>query len=122
MEESCTVYQTADFIGKRWTLLILLEIYRGKLKTRRYSELKRNIPDITPKMLSLRLKELGEEGLVEKTVDACEFPVKSSYSLTKSGKDFIKIIKGIKNWALKWKLENRVCEKADCGNCPTDQL
>ena len=122
MEEDCTVYQTAGFIGKRWTMLILLELYRGKLKTRRYSELKRNIPDITPKMLSLRLKELEREGLVEKTVDASEFPVKSSYSLTKSGKDFIKIIKGIKNWALRWKLDNKVCEKADCGNCPTDQL
>ena len=122
MEEDCTLYQTAGFIGKRWTLLILLEIYRGKLKTRRYKELKRNIPDITPKMLSLRLKELEEEGLVEKTVDASEFPVKSSYSLTKSGKDFVRIIKGIKNWALRWKLENKLCEKADCSNCPTENL
>ena len=122
MEKSCTVYQTADFIGKKWTMLVLLELHKGKSSTRRYSELKKRLPDITPKMLSLRLKELEKEGLVKKIVDASEFPVKSSYSLTNSGKDFIKIIKGIKMWALKWRLKNRVCENADCGKCPADQL
>jgi DNA-binding HxlR family transcriptional regulator len=122
MERSCTVYRTADFIGKRWTMLILLELYKGKSGTRRYSELKKSLPDITPKMLSLRLKELEKEGLVKKIVDASEFPVKSSYSLTNSGKDFIKIIKGIKKWALRWKLKNRLCENADCGKCPADHL
>lgn len=122
MEESCTVYQTADFIGKRWTMLILLELYKGESGKRRYSELKSRLPDITPKMLSLRLKELEKEGLVKRIVDASEFPVKSTYSLTRSGEDFIKIIKGIKRWALKWKLRNRLCENADCGRCPADQL
>jgi DNA-binding HxlR family transcriptional regulator len=122
MEKSCTVYRTADFIGKRWTMLILLELYKGEAGTRRYSELKRGLPDITPKMLSARLKELEKEGLVKKMVDASEFPVKSIYSLTKSGEDFIKIIKGIKKWALKWKLKYRVCEQADCGECPADRL
>ena len=122
MEESCTVYRTADFIGKKWTMLIILELYKGKSCTRRYSELKKSLIDITPKMLSARLKELEKEGLVIKKVDATEVPVKSSYSLTSSGKDFIKIIKGFKKWALKWKLENKLCEKADCGKCPADQL
>ena len=122
MEESCTVYRTADFIGKKWTMLVLLELHKGESGTRRYSELKKRLPDITPKMLSLRLKELEKEGLVKKTVDASEFPVKSTYTLTDSGKDFIKIIKGIKMWALRWKLKNRVCERADCGKCPADRL
>lgn len=122
MEESCTVYQTVDFIGKRWTMLILLELYKGRSGTRRYFELKKRVPGITPKMLSLRLKELEKEALIKKTVDSSEFPVKSTYTLTDSGKDFIKIIKGIKKWTLRWKLENRLCKNADCGKCPADQL
>jgi DNA-binding HxlR family transcriptional regulator len=122
MDESCTVYQAADFIGKRWTALILLELYKGKSNTRRYSELKKHIPGITPKMLSMRLRELEHERLVKKTVDASEFPVKSSYSLTKSGSDFIKIIKALKTWTLTWKLDNKLCKNAECGKCPADKL
>ena len=116
MEKDCTIYKTANFIGKRWTLLILLELYKGD-KIKRYSELKNQLPEITPKILSARLKELEKEGLIRKKVDASHFPVKCEYSLTKSGKDFIKVIKGIKRWALKWKIKNKICEKADCREC-----
>lgn len=117
MDTDCTIYKTANFIGKRWTLLILLELYKGEEKQKRYSELKAKLPDITPKVLSLRLKELEKEKMIKKQVDASEFPVKSYYSLTKSGEDFIRIIKDIKKWALKWKVRNIVCEKANCREC-----
>ena len=117
MDGDCTIYRTASFIGKRWTLLILLELYKGNSKFKRYSEVKRNLPKITPKILSVRLKELEKEKLIERKIDASVFPVKCEYSLTKSGEDFISIIKDIKKWALKWKIENKVCEKADCREC-----
>ncbi len=117
MNDDCTIYQTANFIGKRWTLLILLELYKGESKQKRYSEIKKGLSDITPKILSLRLKELGKEGLISKKVDASSFPVKCEYSLTKSGEDFIKIVQDIKKWALKWKVKNIVCEKANCKEC-----
>jgi DNA-binding HxlR family transcriptional regulator len=117
MDDNCTIYKTTNFIGKRWTLLILLELYRGESKTRRYSELKKGLPEITPKILSLRLKELEKEGLVSKRIDASSVPIKSEYSLTKSGEDFISIIKDIKKWALRWKVKNIVCEKANCEDC-----
>ena len=113
----CTVYKTADFIGKRWTLLILLELYKGKALIKRYSELKKNIPDITPKLLSTRLKELEKEGLLKKKIDAAQFPIKCEYTLTKSGEEFIRIIKDIKKWALKWKLNNSICSNIDCKDC-----
>ena len=117
MNDDCTIYQTANFIGKRWTLLILLELYKGESKQKRYSEIKKGLSDITPKVLSLRLKELVKEGLISKKVDASSFPVKCEYSLTKSGEDFIKIVQDIKKWALKWKVKNIVCEKANCKDC-----
>ena len=39
------------------------------------------------------------------------------YSLTRSGKDLINIIKNIKNWALKWNIENPVCKERNCKDC-----
>jgi len=113
----CTIYQTASFIGKRWTLVILLELYRGDSEWRRYSEIKRGIKEITPKLLSARLKELESENLIKKRVDSSQVPIKSEYSLTDSGKDFISIIQDMKQWALKWKIKNKVCEGMDCKNC-----
>ena len=117
MDNDCTIYKTANFIGKRWTLLILLELYKGENKWKRYSEIKKGMADITPKILSARLKELEKERLINKKVDASTVPVKCEYSLTKSGEDFIRIIQDIKKWALKWKVKNIECEKADCREC-----
>ncbi len=117
MEQNCTIYKTANFIGKRWTLLILLELYKGGSKLKRYSQIKREMQEITPKILSARLKELEKEKLINKRVDASVVPVRCEYSLTKSGEDFIKIIQDMKKWALKWKLKNTICKKADCREC-----
>lgn len=117
MDKDCAVYRTADLIGKRWTLLILLELHKSVSKARRYSELKKSLLDITPKMLSMRLKELGDEGLVLRSVDASVFPVRCDYSLTRSGKDFIKVIQEMKRWALQWKVQNKACEESDCKEC-----
>ena len=102
--------------------MILLELHRGGFKERRYSEVKRNLPDITSKILSLRLKELESEGLIKKKIDANEFPVSSFYSLTASGKDFINVIKQIKEWALRWKMKNKTCSMHDCSECPASHL
>jgi len=117
MDENCTVYKTMDFISKKWTLLILLELYKGGKTKKRYSEIKDKMKDITPKVLSERLKELEKEGLITRKVDASRFPVKTEYSLTNSGKDFIPIISQMKIWALKWKPHNKLCESVDCKKC-----
>ena len=117
MNESCTVYQTIDFLSKKWTLLILLELFKGDEEKKRYYEIKDKITDITPKMLSSRLKELEKQGLITKYIDATSFPVKCEYSLTESGIDFIRIIKDIKDWALKWKINNKLCEQLNCKDC-----
>ncbi len=117
MNIDCTIFKTSNFIGKRWTLQILLELYKGNLKSKRYSELKKDLYNITPKILSSRLKELEKEKLIKKNIDTSAFPVKCEYSLTESGNDFIKIIKNIKEWSLKWKPENKLCQNLDCKNC-----
>jgi len=99
MDERCTIYRTIDFISKKWTLLILLELYKTRGK-KRYSELKSSLLNITPKILSTRLRELEKQGLITKYIDTNGFPIKCEYILTDSGKDFIRIIKDIKKWSL----------------------
>ncbi len=116
MDKDCAVYKTVDFIGKRWTLLILLELYKGK-KWKRYSELKNSLLEITPKILSMRLKELESRGMINKKISAEKFPIKCEYSLTKKGTEFFNVIKVIKDWSLGWETDNKACKKSDCEKC-----
>ncbi|KYC45318.1 MAG: HxlR-like helix-turn-helix [Candidatus Methanofastidiosum methylothiophilum] len=113
----CTIYNTLDIVGKKWSLLILLELYRGKSKEKRFNELKRGLRGITPKILSLRLSELENQGLINKKIDNSNVPVKCEYSLTESGEDFIHIIQEIKEWGLKWKFNNNACSVTYCKQC-----
>lgn len=117
MDEACTVNMTVKYLTKKWTLLIILELYKGPDHTCRFSELKDSLSDITQKILSERLKELEDEGVITKRVDASTFPVKSEYTLTSSGLELVDVIRGIKHWALKWKIENIPCGKQDCSKC-----
>lgn len=117
MQDGCTVNQTVRYIARKWTLLILLELYKGQGHTRRFSELKSCLFGITQKVLSARLQELEKEGLVVNRVDSATFPVKSEYTLTQSGLEIIEIIKDMKRWALKWKISNIECGSQDCGQC-----
>ena len=62
MQEACTVNQTVKYLTKKWTLLIILELYKGTGYTRRFSELRDALDGITPKVLSERLKETRRRG------------------------------------------------------------
>ena len=62
-------------------------------------------------------KELESQGMIKHTIDAKEFPIKSKYRLTEMGEDFIKIIKGVKRWGLRWKVKNQPCENMNCKEC-----
>ncbi len=117
MQDECTVNQTVKYLGKKWMLLIILELYKGEGYTRRFTEVKERLPGITAKVLSARLKELEEEGLVEKRVEAGTVPVRSEYTLTGSGLEIVEVIKVIKRWALRWKIDNLACGAQDCHDC-----
>ena len=74
----CTYYHRAvELIGKRWTGAIVAVLLDGPLH---FSEIRRLVPEISDRLLSERLKELGAEGLVERRViDGT--PVRTEYSL-----------------------------------------
>jgi len=115
--KDCTVYKTMNIVGKRWTIHILLELYKGDKKEKHFNELKRKVVGITPKILSARLVELEVEGLIEKQIDSLSVPKKSNYFLTESGDDFVKVIREIKKWGTKWKFKNHECDRSLCRYC-----
>ena len=117
MDDNCTVYRTMNFLSKKWTLVIILELYRGGCPWKRFSEIKRSINGITPKVLSDRLKEMLDEGVIENRIDTSYMPVKSEYRLTEMGVDLVSVAKEVKRWALEWKVNNPVCESRDCIVC-----
>ena len=117
----CTVEKTAEIVAKKWTLLIILSVYKGGSESKRYSEIKALLPKITPKMLSARLRELKKCGILKRKVDNSKVPISTFYSLTPSGRDLIKIIKDIKTWGLKWKFKNRVCRDTLCRDCVLEE-
>jgi len=117
MDHDCTLYKTMDYLAKRWTILIIQELRKGDREWKRFSEIRDSMKEITPKVLSERLKDLEREGLVTRRVDASSFPIKSEYKLTQAGEELVEAVKQIKNWALKWKISNEICLLQDCRNC-----
>ena len=117
MDHSCTVYKTMDYLAKKWTIMILMELNKGDSEWKRFSSIRASMKDITPKVLSERLRELESVGLIEKRVDASSFPVKSEYSLTDPGLELMDAVRSIKEWALKWKVKNTACASQSCRVC-----
>jgi len=87
-----------ELIGRRWTGAIIYLLLKSR---RRFAELRDGIPEITDRMLSERLQELEQEGVVERTVIP-ETPVRVEYSLTKKGRALAGAIDAVGEWAHKW--------------------
>lgn len=116
MDHSCTVYITMDYLSKKWAMLILHQLSKGN-EWQRFSQIMASMKDVTPKMLTERLRDLEKEGLIERRTDASSVPVRSEYRLTDAGKDLMPIIHEIKMWALKWKINNPECARTNCTFC-----
>jgi DNA-binding HxlR family transcriptional regulator len=92
-------YQRAiELIGRRWTGAILFLLLRDRL---RFSGLRAGIPEITDRMLSERLRELEEEGIVQREV-VRDAPVRVEYSLTEKGRALARPVEAIGRWAEEW--------------------
>jgi DNA-binding HxlR family transcriptional regulator len=90
----CAMDVTMDFIGGKWKTVVLWYL---RNKTLRFGELKKQIPDITEKMLSLQLKSLEEDGLIKREVYA-EVPLRVEYSMTDFGKSLNPVLEAIAKW------------------------
>ena len=95
----CTRFHYAsELIGRRWNGAIIFMLLK---QTCRFATLRSGIPAITDRMLSERLQELEEEGVIDRTV-VPDTPVRVEYSLTRKGRALAEAIDSIAHWAEKY--------------------
>ena len=108
IEYQCSMELTLDLIGGKWKSLILWHLGESTL---RFSELKRTLPKITPKMLTQQLRELEASGLVNRFIYT-QIPPKVEYSLTPAGKSLLPILENLCQWGLNYaNVTELICEK-----------
>jgi DNA-binding HxlR family transcriptional regulator len=94
MNNSCGVEKTLKIIGTKWTILIIRDLCEG---TKRFGELHRSLARISPRTLTLRLKQLETEGIIKRKVFQ-EIPLHVEYSLTPKGNSLREIIDTMRQW------------------------
>ena len=98
MIKNCPVDNTFKIIGKKFTIHIIRDMSMRNIT--RFNEFLRTVENINPKTLALRLKELEETNLIERTVYD-ETPIRIEYTLTKKGKDLQGIIDQMAAFSMK---------------------
>ena len=95
----CPLYHHAvEVLGRRWTGAIVRALLSG---TTRFGDMTATIPGLSDRMLSLRLKELEQEGIVTRTVTP-SMPVRIDYHLTAKGQALGRVVQAIADWAEAW--------------------
>lgn len=95
----CPAYTHAvEVIGRRWTGAILRSMLAGAT---RFSEIVADVPDLSDRLLSQRLKELENEGIVARTVTPST-PVRVEYVLTEKGRALGDVVHAVAGWAETW--------------------
>lgn len=96
----CNLTYAVQLMSGRWKLPIVMRLKKGK---RRFGELKKAIPNITERMLTLQLRELEHDGIVFRTVYA-EVPLRVEYELTTMGSELVPVYLQLHEWGAKHKL------------------
>jgi DNA-binding HxlR family transcriptional regulator len=97
-DRHCSVACTAELIGSKWTAVIVHDLSEGP---RRFSELERSCPGISPRTLAERLRVLEHEGVVERRSYA-ESPPRVEYELTERGRGLLPIIDAMRDFGREW--------------------
>lgn len=97
----CGMELTMDIIGGKWKGVILWNL---RNRTLRFSQLKRRLHSVTQKMLTQQLRELEEDGLINRKVFP-QVPPKVEYSLTEYGKTIVPVLYSIYQWGIKYSMQ-----------------
>jgi DNA-binding HxlR family transcriptional regulator len=100
LEERCPVCETAEIISGKWTLLIIRDLAEGRC---RFCELERSLQGISPRTLSLRLRALEAEGVIERRTYP-EVPPRVEYRLTLKGEALVPLIDHMRLYGREWLL------------------
>src|ERR1700754_1924907 len=97
-DPDCPVCRTAEIVCGKWTLLLVRDLSEGRS---RFCELERSLAGISPRTLSLRLRALEDEGIVER-ISYPEVPPRVEYALTDKGRDLLPIIDDMRRYGSRW--------------------
>jgi DNA-binding HxlR family transcriptional regulator len=97
-DDACPVCRTAEIVCGKWTLLVIRDLAEGRS---RFCELERSLQGISPRTLSLRLRALEEEGVVERQTFP-EVPPRVEYALTEKGRALVPLIEDMRRYGLEW--------------------
>jgi DNA-binding HxlR family transcriptional regulator len=106
VSQKCDVESALDVIGGKWKSVVLFYLLDG---TKRFSELRRLLPSVTQRMLTLQLRELERDGLVHRRVYA-QIPPKVEYSLTDFGRTLEPVLLGLRDWGGEYLRHQRPAE------------
>jgi DNA-binding HxlR family transcriptional regulator len=98
VDETCPVCRTAEVVCGKWTLLLIRDLAEGRS---RFCELERSLAGISPRTLSLRLRALEEEGIVERDTFP-EVPPRVEYALTEKGRALLPLIDDMRSYGERW--------------------
>src|SRR5437588_11553329 len=96
--DTCPVCKTAEIVCGKWTLLVIRDLAEGRS---RFCELERSLAGISPRTLSLRLRALEEEGIVERQTFP-EVPPRVEYVLTPKGRALAPLIEDMRTYGREW--------------------
>ena len=96
---NCPIKTSLGVLGKKWTMLIIRDI--GFLKIKRFNRILESIPGLTPRVLSMRLKELEREGIIKCKEDRND-QVIVLWNLTEKGEDILPILLLLTAFGSKW--------------------
>lgn len=94
-EYPCCASVTMGLIGGKWKTVILFHLIESPL---RYSELRKKMPTVTERTLSLQLKALEADGIIKRKVYTTKPPLKVEYSFTDFGSTLIPLLQSIAKW------------------------
>ena len=94
----CPVAMAAEVLCTRWTMVLLRELIAGST---RFNDLRRGVPRMSPTLLSKRLGELEEAGILRR-VAADDDPKHMAYELTDAGRDLGPVVEAMGMWGQKW--------------------
>jgi DNA-binding HxlR family transcriptional regulator len=103
LEQPCPVCQTAEIISGKWTLLIIRDLAEGPC---RFCELERSLEGISPRTLSLRLRALEAEGVIQRRTYP-EVPPRVEYCLTPKGRALVPMIDHMRRYGRQWLLNGK---------------
>src|SRR6201995_4031811 len=116
VDETCPVCLTAEIVCSKWTLLLVRDLSEGHS---RFCELERSLAGISPRTLSLRLRALEEEGIVERQTFP-EVPPRVEYALTEKGRALVPLIEDMRAYGLTWLGGECVSETLDADSSESE--